>query len=324
MICPAVCAFSPNGRTLAIAKRDAIQFFDTGTWKEQPGLQGVYASDGICYSPDGRTLAAACVDGVRIFELATRRERLHRREGYPRPDNLSLSPDGRLLAWSDGTTKIHVLDVQTGAMLGPFAGHDDAVMGLTFTRDNRALASASADSTILRWDVAAAIVNKPLQTDDIEGAWQALAGDDAKAAFEAIRQLTADPEKAVKIIRQNLRPAEPLNADWLATRLRDLDSPKFAQRDRATRDLEQLGEGIISVLEKFLAGKPSAEAQDRAERILVKARVWANGLQMTRALEILEWIGDPSSRRLVEELAKGADDASLTHAAKAMLKRWEK
>jgi WD40 repeat protein len=51
---------------------------------------------------------------------------------------------------------IDVWDLQRGELLGTFTGHDDAVTGLAFTADDRALASSSDDSTILVWDLAAA------------------------------------------------------------------------------------------------------------------------------------------------------------------------
>jgi WD40 repeat protein len=49
--------------------------------------------------------------------------------------------------------KIHVLDVRTGALAGPFTGYDDTITGLAFTIDDKALASSSGDCTILTWDV---------------------------------------------------------------------------------------------------------------------------------------------------------------------------
>jgi hypothetical protein len=40
------------------------------------------------------------------------------------------------------------------------------------------------------------------------------------------------------------------------------------------------------------------------------------------AVKVLERIGTPEARQLVEELAKGAPTARLTEAAKAALGRW--
>jgi hypothetical protein len=74
--------------------------------------------------------------------------------------------------------------------------------------------------------------------------------------------------------------------------------------------------------------KPSAEARERAERLLAKLRGPASESERTaqtrRGLEVLEWIGNESARELVEILAKGADGAALTEEAKAMLARWRR
>jgi hypothetical protein len=111
----------------------------------------------------------------------------------------------------------------------------------------------------------------------------------------------------------------------VAARLRDLDHPKFAERDRATRELEDAGDGVAVALEKFLATEPSAEAGQRAEKLLARIRGRAATDQIAqslRALEVLEWLGTTKARELVEKLAKGADGGAVTEAAQRSLKRW--
>src|SRR5205823_4708495 len=101
--------------------------------------------------------------------------------------------------------------------------------------------------------------------------------------------------------------------------LRDLDHPKFAERDRATRELEAAGDGAAAALEKFLATKPAAEARRRAETVLATIRGRAatgQAAQSLRALEVLEWLGTAKARELVEKLAKGADGVALTEEAR--------
>src|SRR5207244_10853107 len=106
--------------------------------------------------------------------------------------------------------------------------------------------------------------------------------------------------------------------------LGDLEHRKFAERDRATRELEESGDGVAVALEKFLATKPSVEARQRAEKILANIRGPATdqAAQSLRALEVLEWLGTAKARELVEKLAKGAEGVSLTEEAKRSLKRW--
>jgi WD40 repeat protein len=320
--------FSPDSRIFAFTDHGTVRFWDTATWKEETGITA-YSPFGVAFSPDGRMLATASVEGVRIFEVSTKREREHLRPaGYP-SGNLHFSKSGRFLAWVSDRSKVHVLDVGTGTLIGPFAGHDDAITCLAFTLDEKALASSSADSTILIWDVASAAARNPAQGGgDADRAWQALASEDAKIAFAAIRTLAANPDKAVKRIGDRIKPVAPLDKEWVAARLRDLDSAKFAERDRATRELEQAGERIVPFLEKLLEGKPTAEARERAERLVSKLRgpgsETGRTAQTQRGLEVLEWIGSKSARELVEILAKGADGAALTKDAKETLGRWRR
>jgi hypothetical protein len=218
-----------------------------------------------------------------------------------------------------------VLDVRTGALAGPFTGHDGAITGLAFTVDDKALASSSGDCTILIWGLSIKTVAKAAPDGDSDADWQALRGEDAGKAFAAIRWLATRPEAALKLAREHVKPAGPIDPQWVAARLRDLDNPKFAERDRATRELEESGGRVAAALEQFLTAEPSAEARDRAERILAKVRgreATGGTAQSLRALEILEWVGTAEARGLVEKLAKGADGASLTEEAKRSLKRW--
>ena len=70
--------------------------------------------------------------------------------------------------------------------------------------------------------------------------------------------------------------------------------------------------------------RPSAELRVRASRLLdrVADKVpSADSLRRERALEVLEQIGGPEARAVLEGLAKGAPEAGLTRRAKEALKR---
>lgn len=323
--------FSPNGRDFAFGDGNQIRIWDTSTWTEGVGIQAVapWGMARLEYSPDSRMIATASEyghDGVRLYEVATRRERAHAQPQGKTTSILRFSHNGRLLAWVNGSNQIHVLDVRTGVLAGPFGGHDGGITGLTFTIDDKALASSSSDCTILIWDVSAKTALKTAPDGNAEEDWQALRGEDAKKAFTAIRRLAADPETALKIASEHLKPAKPIDSQWVASRLRDLDHEKFAERERATRELEESGDRVAAALEKFLATKPSVEARQRAEKILARIRgrdATDQAAQSLRALEVLEWLGTAKARELVEKLATGAEGVSLTEEAKRSLKRWK-
>src|SRR5262249_3136060 len=104
----------------------------------------------------------------------------------------------------------------------------------------------------------------------------------------------------------------------------DLDHDEFAVREKATQELESLGDLVVSALGKALEDRPSLEVRRRIENVLQK---WddppplGEKLREVRAIEVLEYIGTLDARKLLAELAQGVDSARLTKDAKAALAR---
>ena len=93
-------------------------------------------------------------------------------------------------------------------------------------------------------------------------------------------------------------------------------------REKATRDLNDLGEAAGPALRKAINGRPSAEVRARTSRLLEKlATPSPNLLRGLRAVEALESVGGPEAREVLERIAGGAADSRLTRAAKASLER---
>src|SRR5262249_4248883 len=94
-------------------------------------------------------------------------------------------------------------------------------------------------------------------------------------------------------------------------------------RRDAEAELEKLGEDAEASLRELLRRPGSLEARLRAERLLKKldGGPTLGRLRELRALEVLEQAGTPEARRLLAELAKGAEGAWLTGEAEATLKR---
>ncbi len=120
----------------------------------------------------------------------------------------------------------------------------------------------------------------------------------------------------------------PVEAKQLDKLIAKLDDDEFEVRESATKELIALGAAAEPAMRKALSGAPSAEARVRLENILGQLTKGAEGnknrLGLLRALEVLETIGTPEARKLVEGLAKGADLAELTVEAKATLARMER
>src|SRR5439155_22987056 len=111
------------------------------------------------------------------------------------------------------------------------------VYALTLSADGKTLASESTDSTVLLWDVAelvrpAAAVNAALTAKEVESLWQDLADADAGKAYQAINLLSAAPAETVPFLRNHIKAIPPADPQVVAKLLDDLNSTKFALREK--------------------------------------------------------------------------------------------
>ena len=135
----------------------------------------------------------------------------------------------------------------------------------------------------------------------------------------------ARPGPAVALLRDHLRPIPAVREHTVQRLLRELDSGEFATREKAASDLNEIADRAEPLLRKALAKKPSAEAKRRIERALEAAGPGAPArLREMRAVEVLERVGTPEARKLLDQLAEGAEGAYLTREAKAAIARMKK
>jgi hypothetical protein len=106
-----------------------------------------------------------------------------------------------------------------------------------------------------------------------------------------------------------------------------LDGRELAVRQKAFRDLDQLGNRIEGVLAQALASQPGLERRQRLERlqerVLNGATLSTQERQTLRAIEVLERIGTLQACVVLHTLADGAPGARVTREAEAALRRVE-
>ena len=172
---------------------------------------------------------------------------------------LAISPDGELLVQAAGHSA-RLWDLAAGKELTRLAGHEGDVTAVAFGPDGKTLATGSADTTVLIWNVPALLKDRrapsaELTLAEVEGHWTTLAGGDAAKAFTAIRALAAAPGQALPILKKRLTPAAADDDGQVARWIADLDSDKFAVRQTAVMELEKVDEAqAIEPVEKAIKG----------------------------------------------------------------------
>jgi WD40 repeat protein len=99
-------AFSPDGRTLAVALQGGVQLWDLATRKLTGRLDDGVTPDAIAFSPTGIALAIGDEDGnLDLWDLATRQVTTAGSSGSGWAE-LEFSPDGKTLAGLDGAASV--------------------------------------------------------------------------------------------------------------------------------------------------------------------------------------------------------------------------
>jgi RNA polymerase sigma factor (sigma-70 family) len=323
-----------NKRVERLGREGAqIRAWDVATGKERrSGLEGTWNEYAIALSPDGRTLALA-THGISLRETATGGQRARLTRHTNDVCAVAFSPDGRTLASGsmDGTVRLWDLPsgkelARIGKEVPPFAGRG-WVLAVAFSPDGRTLISGGIDQTAYLWDVSRITARQREQTErspeELATDWQDLAGD-AAAGYAAVGRLLASPRRAVAFLETELPRIQPVNNQRIKQLLADLDDDKFVVREQAAKELEALADRAAPALRKALADKPSLELRRHLEELLARldgTKLAPETVRQIRAVEALEALGSPESRRLLEKLAAGPPRTWLTQEAKATLQR---
>jgi hypothetical protein len=159
---------------------------------------------------------------------------------------------------------------------------------------------------------------------EVEQWMKELAKDDVEHAGKAIWSLAAAPKASLALIKERLRPVPAVDDKAITKLIDQLGSEDFDQRQAAAEELEKLGEQAEAILVKRLDEKPDLELFTRIESLLEKLQkpvTSADVLSSLRMIEVLEHVGTPEARELLESVSRGAASARATLQAKAALER---
>jgi hypothetical protein len=128
----------------------------------------------------------------------------------------------------------------------------------------------------------------------------------------------------VKVLQEHLRPARRPEQKKVRQLIAELDHDEARVRQKAEEGLEKLGEVVADDLRRALTGTASPEALRRLRRLvagLERLPLQESSVREVRAIELLESLGTREARRLLEELARGAQSATRTREAAQALRR---
>jgi WD40 repeat protein len=339
---------SPDARLLARLEGPSVHVRDATAGKELLTLRAPCdAVTNVAFSPDSRILAAGCLrreaDGVSIegrqerslvvWELATGKE-LRRMElgapfasyGFP----IGFSPDGRILAagGDDPEAPVRLWDLATGKELVRLTGQQGSVTCLAFSPEGAKLAGGLRSGVALVWDVrpARAVTfggPRLRAAQRLTEQWADLGGSNPAKAQAALWELTASPEAAVELLRDRVKPVAAVEPQELGRLVADLDSDSFALRDKAAKELDELGTQAEAVLRRALQETASAETRRRVAALLTSPGLVRSPetLRSLRAIQVLEAIGSKEARNVLKALAEGASEARQTREARDSLRR---
>jgi hypothetical protein len=256
--------------------------------------------------------------GIHVWESSTGRLVGQMSDSYPERTAAVLSPDGRWLAGANQD----VVEFRS-ARLGvePVRLPIQRAVALAFSPDGARLAVAQAGDGVRVWRVPAPTSNRdPERTPD--DLWATLARSDAPAAWEALWHLLDHPPEATALLASRLKPAGGRDT---AEQIARLDDDRYPVREAASKTLAGRAEAVEDDLRLALRKPKSEEQRIRLEALLGKldpaTPPEGEHLRALRAVWLLERLGTPEAKKLLERLAGGAAGSRVTREAKAALER---
>jgi RNA polymerase sigma factor (sigma-70 family) len=257
-------------------------------------------------------------------------------------DAAVLSSDGKMVVTSflegnkyDGQAIITLWETETGRERGHFLGRRGQTRSLAISADGRFIVSGADDTSALVWDATrprtrTSSLPRESAATDVAARFKDLARENAEHAYASQWALINTPKQTVSFLADQGSLFARADVQMIQRWIQDLDSDKFAERERASQELGLILDEAEPRLKKALQSRPSLEVRRRIDLLLGRRSIGPSGkeLQRFRVIEILEHIaaGDADATRLtaialLKKLAVGAPGARPTQEAKASLER---
>ncbi|SCG64255.1 trypsin-like peptidase domain-containing protein [Micromonospora humi] len=155
-------AFSPDGRTLAVAGSQELRLWEVGPLRARATLP-VRNVNAVAFSPDGKRIATGDdEDQVRLWDAVTGRIQGALPGHTENVNALAFSPDGRLLASGGDDRTVRLWDPTVTLTRAVLTRPDVDVDAVAFSPDGSMLA-VGEDDVVSLWDVAVGRVRSTLR-----------------------------------------------------------------------------------------------------------------------------------------------------------------
>jgi len=162
---------------------------------------------------------------------------------------------------------------------------------------------------------------RALSDQEFEDLWTDLAEADTFRTYRAIRHLTAEPQRALSLLKPRVQPVPAGDSQRLAKLVADLQNPNAGARRKAMAELRKSGEAGLGALYQIPENQRHMPALQMMMRKLEALVHSSERSRCLKAVQVFEQIGNDEARRLLDNLAKGAAGAKLTVESKAALDR---
>ncbi len=257
---------------------------------------------------------------------------------------VAFSPDSRFLVSTSMDETIRIWDLAIPKPGGEAAtisevvllrGHVGYATPVAFSPDGRILATGGSyrDQTIVLWDFWKLVLGdgEPLTApsdERLQSLWNDLASDAAGGGpLAAVGTLATAPGDAIRLVRRQLEPyVSEAQRDRILELIAQLGNDRYAVREAATEALIRLRRQAEGLLRAALAETQSAEVRFRLRRILSRGNAAptlsaAEVRRYRRVVLLLERLGSPEARKLLEQLAEVFPAPAVSRDARGALAR---
>ncbi len=239
---------------------------------------------------------------------------------------VSVTLDGRFWAWANHD-QFQVLDLYQKKLIWEqkIAPHTMNLL-MWLPGKKQRLATTNNTGLITIWDASALIDRQsklaPLTAAEWDTAWQKLETGTPHEALQARWRWQASGEAGIAALeaRYPFPEVDPKLADKVKQLLEMLDQADFAQREKTTQQLLDLGESILPYIQEEALRQKPADARKRLEQHRSQLQVnkperTPQVIQQLRGIAILERLASERAQQLLQKIADDNPQAETTRAA---------